>query len=164
MAETLVETRICDACGADVRPGSMFCYNCGGSVSAESDNSRKKEKKTKVSNAWFKEEIAENNDLKTTRLDKKTEEKTAEEPEELEKSEDLEENDSEVTNTKSGIQEEAKLKSAASLRRKAKTFQRKKVEVVWEESENTPGAWFVLIALILVLFVVLIFWAAIYLK
>lgn len=32
MSETLTETRICDICGAEVRDGSLYCYNCGGSV------------------------------------------------------------------------------------------------------------------------------------
>lgn len=33
MPKTAVETAICDVCGAEVRDGSQFCYNCGGSVS-----------------------------------------------------------------------------------------------------------------------------------
>lgn len=33
MSETVDETPICDICGAEVREGSQFCYNCGGSVS-----------------------------------------------------------------------------------------------------------------------------------
>lgn len=32
MPETAVETPICDICGAEVRQGSQFCYNCGGSL------------------------------------------------------------------------------------------------------------------------------------
>ncbi|HLA95467.1 MAG TPA: hypothetical protein VK612_07085 [Pyrinomonadaceae bacterium] len=32
MSEIAVETLICDICGVGVRPGSEFCYNCGGSV------------------------------------------------------------------------------------------------------------------------------------
>ena len=35
MPGTAVETPICDICGAEVRGGSQFCYNCGGSVGAE---------------------------------------------------------------------------------------------------------------------------------
>ena len=38
MPKTAVQTPICDLCGAEVREGSLFCYNCGGSlkkVSAE---------------------------------------------------------------------------------------------------------------------------------
>ncbi len=32
MAETTVENRICQNCGADVRPNSLFCYHCGGAL------------------------------------------------------------------------------------------------------------------------------------
>lgn len=32
MPKTAVETPICDICGAEVREGSEFCYNCGGSL------------------------------------------------------------------------------------------------------------------------------------
>jgi len=33
MPKTAVQTAVCDICGADVRDGSLFCYNCGGSLS-----------------------------------------------------------------------------------------------------------------------------------
>jgi len=32
MPKTAVETAVCNICGAEVREGSVFCYNCGGSV------------------------------------------------------------------------------------------------------------------------------------
>lgn len=32
MSQTAVNELICDVCGAEVRDGSMFCYNCGTSV------------------------------------------------------------------------------------------------------------------------------------
>ena len=35
MSETAVEIARCGACGADVRDESLFCYNCGASVTAE---------------------------------------------------------------------------------------------------------------------------------
>lgn len=33
MPKTAVEEAVCDICGVEVRDGSLFCYNCGGSVS-----------------------------------------------------------------------------------------------------------------------------------
>ena len=30
MPKTAVQTAVCDICGAEVRDGSVFCYNCGG--------------------------------------------------------------------------------------------------------------------------------------
>ena len=66
---------------------------------------------------------------------------------------------------KPDIHEEAKLKSAASLRRKAKTFQKKKVEeIAWTGHENAPNGWFILVAVVLTLFAVAVFWAAMSLK
>ncbi len=32
MPKTAVQTAVCDICGAEVRDGSAFCYNCGGSL------------------------------------------------------------------------------------------------------------------------------------
>lgn len=32
MPKTSVQTAVCDICGAEVRDGSLFCYNCGGSL------------------------------------------------------------------------------------------------------------------------------------
>lgn len=32
MSQTAVKELICDVCGAEVRDGSLFCYNCGTSV------------------------------------------------------------------------------------------------------------------------------------
>lgn len=35
MAETILERPVCESCGADVREGTSFCYNCGKPVSAD---------------------------------------------------------------------------------------------------------------------------------
>src|SRR5438045_2846396 len=35
MAETIIDRAVCESCGADVRDGTTFCYNCGKSVNAE---------------------------------------------------------------------------------------------------------------------------------
>lgn len=32
MPKSAVEIQVCDICGAEVREGSQFCYNCGGSL------------------------------------------------------------------------------------------------------------------------------------
>lgn len=32
MSETVVEKRACDKCGADVREGTAYCYNCGSPI------------------------------------------------------------------------------------------------------------------------------------
>ncbi|SRR5215204_961089 len=169
MAKTLVEREICDACGADVRPESLFCYNCGGAVSeplpesATNSNNRKE-----TGGSRFQVGEAEKNDLKTTPLIQATvenfESRPAAKPIEKPSAEQLFEKNEVKPIEKPSIQEDAKLKSAANLRRKAKSFQRKTVEVVWEEPENAPNKWFPLVAIILILFVVGIFYLAMYLK
>lgn len=40
MAETAVEIAVCEACGADVRDESIFCYNCGKRVVTEISDSK----------------------------------------------------------------------------------------------------------------------------
>ncbi len=168
MAETFVEKKICEACGADIRPGSLFCYNCGGAVSEVLPKPAKSNKKKDVSSVWFESDLAANSDLKTTQLKKETVEKVEAKPIEkpIEKptiTEFLEQN-AEKSSEKPLVQEDAKLKSAASLRRKAKIYQKKTVEVVWEEPENAPNKWFPIVAILLILFVVGIFYLAQYMK
>jgi len=145
MAETLVENRTCSACGVDVRTGALFCYNCGGSVAPELPVAE-----NHLPDGDFRESITE--EISREEILEPIENipaaETADKP--IEKPE---------------IQEEARLKSAASLRRKAKIFQRRKVEeIAWTGHENAPNAWFILVALVLTIFAVVIFWLAMRLK
>jgi hypothetical protein len=148
MAKTSVKNKICQSCGADVRPGSLFCYNCGSAVEPASVEAEIKGRRKTVKEALIEEGVNEGNGLKTTRLD----------------AEPLPTPVAAAQPEKPTIQEEAKLKSAANLRRKAKSYQRKPVEVVWEEPDQAPNKWFPLVAVILLLFVLLIFYLAMYLK
>ena len=176
MAKILVEKNICDACGADVRAGSLFCYNCGGAVSeqmpaaAATNNNRKND-----TGQRFQSDPAENNDLKTTQLQRETIDNLEMSPigkpvgkppadKTFEKGEVQPEPDLEAAPETSSIQDQAKLKSAANLRRKAKSFQKKTVEVVWEEPETAPNKWFPIVAIFLILLVVGIYYLAMYLK
>ena len=148
MAETIVENQICNACGVDVREGSLFCYNCGGAVASEIEV-EKEDKKDKVSDVWLRENLVENG--KNDQITNQSEEFIT-----LEKVDDK-------PIPKPDIQAEANLKSAAAMRRKSATFQKKQVEVVWEEND-APNASFIVVALILSLFAVAVFFLAIYLK
>ena len=69
-----------------------------------------------------------------------------------------------IRDVKPGISEQAKLKSAASLRRKAKSFQKREVEIIWEEPQNASGGRLILIALLLTAFAVAVVVLAMYLK
>lgn len=150
MAETQVEKKICESCGAEIRPGSTFCYNCGGAVSPDLP-------------------LSENNSYKTTRLEKEKlaglADRPIEKPTVAELLEKIEERPIEKPREETvPIRDDAKMKSAANLRRKAKSFQKKPVEVVWEEPENAPNKWFPIVAIVLVLFVLGIFYLAMVLK
>lgn len=147
MAEISVEKRFCEACGVDIRPGSLFCYNCGGSVTAkkliENDN-----KNSNVNKSWFREDIA---------VDGANHNKNGKEEIEIEKWADNNaaiaiETVAEKPVEKSVIQEQTKLKSAASLRRQSKNLQRKKIEIFWEEPDTLPNFWFIIVAVVLTLF------------
>ena len=62
------------------------------------------------------------------------------------------------------MQEQTKLKTAASLRQKPRAQEIKKVEVVWEASENAPNLWFIIVSVILVLFAAGVLLAMLYIR
>lgn len=39
-SSAVTQTSNCPKCGADVRPGSLFCYNCGGPVAEEAASAK----------------------------------------------------------------------------------------------------------------------------
>ena len=128
MAETTIENRVCNACGSEVRPKSLFCYHCGDSVAPDVV-------------VALKNANAENNG------DKLAIEKATDNP-----------------IPKPVAVEEPKLKSAAAMRRRAKSFQPKRIEIIWEEHENTANGWFVFAAIFLILFAAGILYVAMFLK
>jgi len=146
MAETTIENRICSGCGSEVRPNALFCYHCGGSVAPEVVVALKD--KEAVGNAWFRENINdEKNGDEPTQIEKPAIEKTSDSP-----------------LPKSIVNEEPKLKSAAAMRRRSKSFQPKRIEIIWEEHENAPNGWFIAAAIFLTLFAAGVLYLAIYLR
>lgn len=144
MAETTVQQQVCKACGVDVRPNSLFCYNCGSSVSVESNGN------DSVSDVWLRESIAEETNTVTEK-----------ESEIVKPNVILKESESEKA---AALHEEGKLKSAAAMRQKAKSFQQKQVEIVWEDAENTSNVKFILAAILLLVFAGALVGIAFYLK
>jgi hypothetical protein len=144
---TSVENRICNACGAEIRASALFCYNCGGSVAPEVVVALKDKKA--LSDAWRRENIgAEKNGDNAATIEKKTVEEAADKP-----------------IPKPELQEEPKLQSAATMRRsKARNIPPKRVEVIWEEHENAPNLWFILVAIFLTLFAAGILYLALRLR
>lgn len=57
-----------------------------------------------------------------------------------------------------------KLKSAASLRKAHKSVEKKRVEVVWEETEGASNLWFIIVAAVLTVFAVGILIAMLHLR
>ncbi len=168
MAETLVENQVCAKCGVDVRKGALFCYHCGGAVAPEVAVSAANG--DSVSSGWFRENIVteERESAKpTAKLDEMVAEKI-DQP--IEKPTDTPigkpiEKPSDEPFEKPKIEAETKLKSAAAMRRKTKIVQKKRIEEVeWEEHENAPNGWFMLVALILIAIAAGLFFFAVYVK
>ncbi len=151
MAEIIVENQICSVCDADVRKDALFCYNCGSSVAPEII-APKADKTDDENQVVIKKDFTENG--------QKTSLKKLKNKQEYETS-SLEEIAGKPI-PKPEVQPETKLKSAASLRKKSKVIQKKKVEIIWEEHENAPNVWFILAAILLTIFAGIIMWLALY--
>lgn len=54
MSETIVTNQLCNACGSEARPHSLFCYNCGGALQFEEQIHDEN-----VSDIWFRSDITE---------------------------------------------------------------------------------------------------------
>ncbi|MEO8073121.1 MAG: zinc ribbon domain-containing protein [Acidobacteriota bacterium] len=151
MAETIVENQICNACGVDIRKGALFCYHCGGSVTPVIAS-------PKVNNVVDENQVsARENNTENGKKVNRTELKS-----ELKNESASVEEIADKLMSKPELQPETKLKSAASLRKKSKSVQKKKVEIIWEEYENAPNVWFILAAISLALFAFGILWLALY--
>ncbi len=154
MAETIIENQVCNACGADVREGALFCYNCGGNLASEIAVA-KNDKNEALGDIQFQESIFDGNgdDSKQSGVETKQEIKEIFKEEPIAKPIE-----------KSNLNKETKLESAATVRRKSKSIQPKKVEIIWEEHENAPNVWFILVAIFLTIVAAVILFLAIRMK
>jgi ribosomal protein L40E len=155
MAETLVKEKVCRACGADVRPQALFCYNCGSAVAPNAPLIRNNNKK--VENDWFQDEPVEE-EFKTEDEIIADEETDAEENSEFSETEEIAEDE------KAEKRDLSKMDSAAQLRRRGKSIQKKRVEIVWEEHDNAPNGWFIFFAVVLTILAVVIWIISTYLE
>lgn len=150
MAETLVKEKVCNACGAEVRPQAVFCYNCGSAVAPDIPLGGNKTQK--ISDDWFKGDLTEDKPEKIISEEIEIEEAEAIEPvneirvEEVSESQNVDEI---VEEAEVGKRDLSKMDSAANLRRRSKSIQKKRVEVVWEEHDNAPNGWFIFFAILL---------------
>lgn len=141
MAETTVENQVCDNCGVEIRKNALFCYHCGATV-AEIEKTPES-----IPQSGFEE-----NENDTEREFFEPTEESAEEKKKLK-----------IKSVNNG-NEKVKLKSAASLRNKARRIDPKRVEIIWEEHENAPNVWFIGIAVLLAVFTIVIYFIAMSLK
>jgi uncharacterized Zn finger protein (UPF0148 family) len=154
MAETITENQVCNACGADVRKGSLFCYNCGGRLVSEIAVI-KNDKNEAIADIQSQENVSDSNgdNFKQSGLD--TKQGIREIFNKVPIAKPIE---------KSNLSKETKLESAAAIRKKSKSIQPKKVEVIWEEHENAPNIWFILVAIFLTIVAAVILFLAIRMK
>lgn len=119
MAEIVAESLICNACGAEIRGGSLFCYNCGKTVIDTPDDTLE----------TAAPEISSDNG-----------------------------SDSRPANGKP-----EKLRSAASLRKRAKVYNRQPSEFAWEKRTG-PSILFVVASIVLAIFAAILLFLALYLR
>jgi ribosomal protein L40E len=178
MSETTtenVENSICPGCGAHMRDNAGFCHKCGATAASPSAL-RDDLENGKLSSAWFDHEIAGSHStareihvgetapepsavtrpLADNLIESPAVQKTVAfegEPEKpIEKPAEVLDAGPAAPVSRPVIQDQARLKSAAAMRQKAKSNQKKVVEYVWEEPENAPNIWFLLVSLLLALF------------
>lgn len=179
MAETMVENRTCLSCGAEARPGALFCYNCGNSVIQEVGSKNE----ITTSNVWFRKEIVESetqkdevelpeNDKPDGLIEKETvvenkkknTEKIIKEISEKKAGTFEVVEDQKSAESKLNVIGNTKLRSASALRKRGKFLRTGKIEVIWEEREGAPNTIFLIVALFLVLLALGMFFLAMYLR
>lgn len=119
MAEIVAESLICNACGAEIRGGALYCYNCGKTSGETPDVTFETTSPVIPSdNGWENQPAAAK-------------------PE--------------------------KLRSAASLRKRAKVFNSQPTEYTWEKRIG-PSFLFVAATIILTIFAAILLFLALYLR
>ena len=119
MPEATLESEICESCGADVRPGTEFCYNCGKSLGAEAPVAQDQTEESNGSND--NESRASLEDLETALA--------AEFP--------------------PTVEAKSRMESAAAARRRARKVFRKVPETVWEPAPEGLGRLYLLVAILI---------------
>lgn len=157
---TNTEKKICNSCGADVRPNTTFCYNCGSSLAGKSSAETILENQKSNLLQSNAPDVSNGNSAPIEPA-----QETIVKPIEKPFAEPLiVKNESpKIEKEKSEPDDKPALKTAASMRR-AKPAQSKRVEVVWEQPENSTSIWFVVFALVLILLAAGALLAMLYLK
>ena len=124
MSDVLVEERTCDKCGAEARHDTQFCYNCGESL----EPAAIPPPNVSTPNIEKPKDVAASAMNAGSPMDTNGE------------------------NASAAVEQNPKLTSAASLRRKGRVLERKSVEVFWEPAENRANLPLVIATIIFVIF------------
>ncbi len=145
MAGTVVKKEVCRSCGVEVRETSSFCYACGETILAA----------VEPDIVSADTQILSGNGS----LDQEAQ------PIEIEVTQASDEPAAEVISGKAlqANEDNTKIRSAASFRRKAKAYNRKPVEIAWVQRERSPKA-FVIVSIVLTVFAAVLLALALYLK
>lgn len=169
---------MCSSCGADIRPGTSFCYKCGESLALPAEPVPAEGEKAIVSNAWFKEDISAPEDGGAGRENEQEFQDTFPDageaaPEEREENSEpavvaAAEETSAAGEIAAGAESDIRPvsirakgapgkppASAAALRRKPK-LQREKIEMTWETPENDFNPLFIIGTIVIFVTVLLI--------
>lgn len=149
----MIENRVCGACGAAVRQGALFCYNCGADISK---NVAVKEEKIAAAEIAPPINLIPNIENVAGNL------KGNPEPVDVAGILGAEIPVQKIADAK--LSEPAPLKPAAAMRKKPKLIRPKKIEVIWEEHEDAPNVWFISVAVFLTILAVVILFLAVRMK
>ena len=131
---------------------------------------RRTETDKKVSNAWFRDDLVGEDSEENSKENVGQKDKTIEElfapdnPETSAVTGETEIAEEIVEDEKADKRDLNKMDSAAKLRSRGKSIQKKRVEVVWEEHDNAPNGWFIFFAVVLVILAVTIWIISTYLE
>lgn len=144
MVDVLAEEEVCRKCGADIREGSQFCYNCGRSLTSDPDAGEVVERSIDgLSEQPIAKPIIDPTPETTHRPDAHAAEKGSKTARPPRKAEQLE--------------------SAAAIKRRRRTASEKPVDVVWEQPARISKG-FVVATVIFLLIALVIIYLAVYLK
>ena len=145
MPETVAESLICNVCDTKIRDGSVFCYNCGETVSdTQVEEDVVPEINDSPVSASELKEAAIDNDMRVA----------------FEEADEIERDAEELSVVKA---KPDKLRSAASLRKRTKAYKRRPAEFVWDK-RSSPSPAFIVVTLVLTIFTGVLLFLAFSLK
>lgn len=135
MPDILVEDRTCRACGAEIRADTQYCYNCGEQLKACEKNQASSDAVSTVDDAGTGSMSLQGLSTGDSPLESSSR------------------NGNPALNT---VAADSPLQSAASLRRKPRSAERRTIEVTWEPATGSNVLLIVATVLLLLFTVVMV--------